>query len=159
MVPCLDNLLLMGTKVSRNNVISCFPLRWLSYERSFWRISSVDSPLGLPCCPRMAPDGRTDNTDCQLVLRRHNFEKGSVKVHVRCQGFNQRRNSEGKLGSFPTKTLRLMYTLQFDGPFRIITNLGSRVILPASYTEWLKNCPDLDHQALVHDVCCSCLCR
>jgi hypothetical protein len=52
-----------------------------------------------------------------------------------------------------------MYTLQFDGPFRIITNLGSRVILPASYTEWLKNCPDLDHQALVQDVCCSCLCQ
>ncbi|CAG8152191.1 unnamed protein product [Penicillium nalgiovense] len=40
---------------------------------------------------------------------------------------------------------------KFNGPFRIITNLGSRVILPASYTEWLKNCPDLDHQALVHD--------
>ncbi|KAJ5630921.1 uncharacterized protein N7484_011021 [Penicillium longicatenatum] len=41
--------------------------------------------------------------------------------------------------------------LQFNGPFRIITTLGSRVILPASYTEWLKNCPGLDHQELVHD--------
>ncbi|KAJ5501112.1 hypothetical protein N7527_012233 [Penicillium freii] len=40
---------------------------------------------------------------------------------------------------------------KFNGPFRIITTLGSRVILPASYTEWLKNCLDLDHQALVHD--------
>ncbi|KAM5495798.1 hypothetical protein McaMca56_005146 [Microsporum canis] len=39
---------------------------------------------------------------------------------------------------------------KFDGPFRIITALGSRVIVPASYTEWLKNCLDLDHQALVH---------
>ncbi|KAJ5822380.1 Cytochrome P450 [Penicillium robsamsonii] len=44
-----------------------------------------------------------------------------------------------------------MYTLQFNGPFRIITTAGSRVILPSSYTEWLKNCLDLDHQALVHD--------
>lgn len=49
-------------------------------------------------------------------------------------------------------TLHLMYTLQFNGPFRIITTLGSRLILPASYIEWLKNFPDLDHQALVHDV-------
>ncbi|KAJ5511748.1 Cytochrome P450 [Penicillium expansum] len=40
---------------------------------------------------------------------------------------------------------------KFNGPFRIITTLGSRVILPASYTEWLKGCLDLDHQALVHD--------
>ncbi|KAK2803977.1 hypothetical protein FQN50_006783 [Emmonsiellopsis sp. PD_5] len=40
---------------------------------------------------------------------------------------------------------------KFNGPFRIITTLGSRVILPASYTEWVKNCRDLDHQALVHD--------
>ncbi|KAJ5369475.1 hypothetical protein N7509_014087 [Penicillium cosmopolitanum] len=40
---------------------------------------------------------------------------------------------------------------KFNGPFRIITTLGSRVILPASYTEWLKNCSDLDHQELVHD--------
>ncbi|KXG49543.1 Cytochrome P450 [Penicillium griseofulvum] len=44
-----------------------------------------------------------------------------------------------------------MYTPQFNGPFRIITTRGSRVILPASYTEWVKNCLDLDHQALVHD--------
>ncbi|KAF9239526.1 hypothetical protein DTO013E5_9356 [Penicillium roqueforti] len=41
---------------------------------------------------------------------------------------------------------------KFNGPFRIITTLGSRLILPASYIEWLKNFPDLDHQALVHDV-------
>ncbi|KAF3483805.1 cytochrome P450 [Arthroderma uncinatum] len=39
---------------------------------------------------------------------------------------------------------------RFDGPFRVITALGSRVILPASYTEWVKGCLDLDHQALVH---------
>ncbi|KAI9932136.1 hypothetical protein MW887_009645 [Aspergillus wentii] len=44
-----------------------------------------------------------------------------------------------------------MSNARFNGPFRIITTLGSRVILPASYTEWLKNCLDLDHQALVHD--------
>lgn len=42
--------------------------------------------------------------------------------------------------------------IQFKGPFRIITTLGSRVILPASYTEWLKNCPDLDHQGFVRHV-------
>ncbi|KAK2868056.1 hypothetical protein FQN49_003207 [Arthroderma sp. PD_2] len=40
---------------------------------------------------------------------------------------------------------------KFNGPFRVVTALGSRVILPASYTEWLKGCLDLDHQALVHD--------
>lgn len=44
--------------------------------------------------------------------------------------------------------------IQFQGPFRIITTLGSRVILPPSYTEWLKNCPDLSHQALVEHVSC-----
>ncbi|KAG5218141.1 putative O-methylsterigmatocystin oxidoreductase [Trichophyton interdigitale] len=38
-----------------------------------------------------------------------------------------------------------------NGPFRIITALGSRVILPPTYTEWLKGCLDLDHQALVHN--------
>lgn len=54
---------------------------------------------------------------------------------------------------FPDETRCLTCMLQFNGPFRIITTLGSRVILPASYTEWLKNCSDLDHQALVHDVC------
>ena len=42
---------------------------------------------------------------------------------------------------------------QFAGqPFRIITAQGSRIILPPSYTDWAKSCPDLDHQALVHDV-------
>ncbi|CAI7586534.1 unnamed protein product [Penicillium bialowiezense] len=40
---------------------------------------------------------------------------------------------------------------KFDGPFRIITTLGSRIILPTSYIDWLKNCPDLGHQELVHD--------
>ncbi|KAL4751799.1 hypothetical protein BDW72DRAFT_202855 [Aspergillus terricola var. indicus] len=40
---------------------------------------------------------------------------------------------------------------KYNGPFRIITTLGSRIILPASYAEWLKGCPDLNHQALVHD--------
>ncbi|EFQ99625.1 ent-kaurene oxidase [Nannizzia gypsea CBS 118893] len=39
---------------------------------------------------------------------------------------------------------------KFNGPFRIITALGSRVILPPTYIEWLKGCLDLDHQALVH---------
>jgi hypothetical protein len=42
--------------------------------------------------------------------------------------------------------------VQFQGPFRIITTLGSRVILPADYTEWLKNSPDLDHQAFASEV-------
>lgn len=60
---------------------------------------------------------------------------------------------------FPDETRCLTCMLQFNGPFRIITTLGSRVILPASYTEWLKNCSDLDHQALVHDVCWISLCR
>jgi ABC-type sugar transport system permease subunit len=52
---------------------------------------------------------------------------------------------------FP-KEWYLICMFQFNGPFRIITTLGSRVILPATYTEWLKGCSDLDHQALVHDV-------
>lgn len=40
---------------------------------------------------------------------------------------------------------------RFDGPFRVIITLGSRVILPARYTEWVKDCKDLDHPALVAD--------
>ncbi|THC98101.1 hypothetical protein EYZ11_002453 [Aspergillus tanneri] len=40
---------------------------------------------------------------------------------------------------------------KFNGPFRIITTLGSRVILPESWTLWVKNCPDLDHPQLVRD--------
>ena len=42
--------------------------------------------------------------------------------------------------------------LQFNDPFRIITTLGSRIILSKYYTEWLKNCPELDHQALIYDL-------
>lgn len=38
---------------------------------------------------------------------------------------------------------------KYNAPFRIITTLGSRVILPASFTDWVKNCKDLDHIKLV----------
>ncbi|KGO64075.1 Acyl transferase/acyl hydrolase/lysophospholipase [Penicillium italicum] len=54
-----------------------------------------------------------------------------------------------RIQSPPSTSFYVRMTL-FNGPFRVITTLGSRVILPASYTEWLKNCSDLDHQALVH---------
>ncbi|KAF3031270.1 hypothetical protein E8E11_000018 [Didymella keratinophila] len=37
----------------------------------------------------------------------------------------------------------------FRGPFRIITALGSRVILPPEYAEWVRKSPDVSHQALV----------
>jgi hypothetical protein len=40
---------------------------------------------------------------------------------------------------------------KFDGPFRIITTLGSRVILPARFAGWVKNCKDLDHVQFVTD--------
>ncbi|KAI1318921.1 cytochrome P450 [Xylariaceae sp. FL0255] len=40
---------------------------------------------------------------------------------------------------------------KYDGPFRIITTIGSRVILPARYTNWVKNCSDLDHAQFVAD--------
>lgn len=40
---------------------------------------------------------------------------------------------------------------QYDGPFRVITTLGSRVILPARFANWVKNCKDLDHIQLVTD--------
>ncbi|KAI4603901.1 hypothetical protein KJ359_000021 [Pestalotiopsis sp. 9143b] len=40
---------------------------------------------------------------------------------------------------------------RFDGPFRVITTLGSRVILPAKYASWVKTCKDLDHVQLVAD--------
>lgn len=38
-------------------------------------------------------------------------------------------------------------------PFRIITTLGLRIILPSSWTLWVKNCHDLDRQELVQEVC------
>ncbi|KAF2623086.1 cytochrome P450 [Macroventuria anomochaeta] len=40
---------------------------------------------------------------------------------------------------------------KFDGPFRVLTTLGSRVILPPRFTDWAKNCKDLDHPKLVAD--------
>ncbi|KAF3042928.1 hypothetical protein E8E12_007216 [Didymella heteroderae] len=38
---------------------------------------------------------------------------------------------------------------KFKRPFRIITALGSRVILPSEYAEWVRKSPDVSHQALV----------
>ncbi|KAF7532699.1 hypothetical protein G7054_g7722 [Neopestalotiopsis clavispora] len=40
---------------------------------------------------------------------------------------------------------------EYDGPFRIITTLGSRVILPARFADWVKTSKDLDHVQLVVD--------
>lgn len=40
---------------------------------------------------------------------------------------------------------------KYDGPFRVITTLGSRVILPARFANWVKDCKDLDHVQLVTD--------
>ncbi|CCF42363.1 cytochrome P450 [Colletotrichum higginsianum] len=40
---------------------------------------------------------------------------------------------------------------RYNGPFRVITTLGSRVILPAKLANWVKNCKDLDHVQLVAD--------
>ncbi|KAL7894277.1 cytochrome P450 [Trichoderma sp. SZMC 28014] len=40
---------------------------------------------------------------------------------------------------------------KYKGPFRVITTLGSRVILPAKLSDWVKNCKDLDHIQLVAD--------
>ncbi|WYZ42118.1 hypothetical protein EsH8_V_001013 [Colletotrichum jinshuiense] len=40
---------------------------------------------------------------------------------------------------------------KFNGPFRVVTTLGSRVILPSSFTEWVRTCDDLDHPKLVAD--------
>jgi hypothetical protein len=40
---------------------------------------------------------------------------------------------------------------KYNGPFRVITTLGSRVILPAKFADWVKNCKDLDHVQLVAD--------
>lgn len=34
----------------------------------------------------------------------------------------------------------------------MITALGSRIILPSEYAEWVKKCPDLSHQALTSEV-------
>ncbi|KAI9039701.1 cytochrome P450 [Aspergillus affinis] len=38
---------------------------------------------------------------------------------------------------------------KFNGPFRIVTSPGSRVILPKSWTPFVKSCKELDHLALV----------
>lgn len=40
---------------------------------------------------------------------------------------------------------------RYNGPFRVITTLGSRVILPAKLANWVKNCKELDHVQLVAD--------
>lgn len=37
-------------------------------------------------------------------------------------------------------------------PYKVITTLGERVILPASYISWVEKHPDLDHQAQVAEV-------
>ncbi|KAA8641302.1 uncharacterized protein ATNIH1004_002042 [Aspergillus tanneri] len=75
----------------------------------------------------------------------------------------QRRNSElvyshtfvhdgdGDIDVGTLRTLANPTEPSFNGPFRIITTLGSRVILPESWTLWVKNCPDLDHPQLVRD--------
>ncbi|KAL7935003.1 cytochrome P450 [Trichoderma chlorosporum] len=42
-------------------------------------------------------------------------------------------------------------TAKYNGPFRVITTLGSRVILPAKFADWVKSCKDLDHVQLVAD--------
>ncbi|KAE8150967.1 cytochrome P450 [Aspergillus avenaceus] len=40
---------------------------------------------------------------------------------------------------------------RFNGPFRITTNLGSRVILPSSWANWVTTRPELDHAALIRE--------
>lgn len=40
---------------------------------------------------------------------------------------------------------------KYQGPFQILTPNGARIILPASATDWVKNCKDVDHKQLVHD--------
>lgn len=43
--------------------------------------------------------------------------------------------------------------LKYDGrPYKMITTLGERVILPAAYLSWVERHPDLDHQAQVAEV-------
>lgn len=37
-------------------------------------------------------------------------------------------------------------------PYKMITTLGERIILPASYLPWVEKHPDLDHQAQVAEV-------
>ena len=49
------------------------------------------------------------------------------------------------------KTLIARGFAKYNGPFRIITTQESRIVLPSSYIDWVKNCKELDHQALVHD--------
>lgn len=40
-------------------------------------------------------------------------------------------------------------TIRFEGLFRILTALGSYVILPPEYAEWICKHPDVSRQALV----------
>jgi hypothetical protein len=37
-------------------------------------------------------------------------------------------------------------------PYKVITTLGERIILPPSYLPWVEKHPDLDHQAQVAEV-------
>lgn len=37
-------------------------------------------------------------------------------------------------------------------PFRVITTLGERIILPKECIAWVEKHPDLDHQAQVSEV-------
>ena len=37
-------------------------------------------------------------------------------------------------------------------PYKMITTLGERIVLPASYLHWVEKHPDLDHQAQVAEV-------
>jgi len=37
-------------------------------------------------------------------------------------------------------------------PYKVITTLGERIILPVSYLAWVEKHPDLDHQAQVAEV-------
>ncbi|KAF2146172.1 uncharacterized protein K452DRAFT_348777 [Aplosporella prunicola CBS 121167] len=41
-------------------------------------------------------------------------------------------------------------TEKFKGPFRIITALSSTILVPTEWSEWVKNCHDLDHLEHTH---------
>ena len=62
--------------------------------------------------------------------------------------------NSNKLVRSPLRNLSISAHIahQFKGPFRIITLLGSRVILPTEYADWVRKCPDVSHQALVAEV-------
>ncbi|KAE8376785.1 cytochrome P450 [Aspergillus bertholletiae] len=63
--------------------------------------------------------------------------------------FSQRKARETFVSN--AKSLLAEGFRRFNGPFRVVTTLSSRVILPASWATWVKNCQDLDHSALVCD--------